>query len=401
MRFHNQKSNPLRRVLTQILILLMGWSLSPAFPAGAEAGPQSRPQHTDTKQPIAPQTTPESEPPLTEAQFFSLLQQMLKKQMTQGDVASQLESRGIEFEATDAVIRRAQTGGAQTVVIAALIRAEERRKRARYALPEPERPAPQLNRQPARGTDLGAEPTEEELEAAIHKLPFVEQARQYAIMDATTLPDFVVLQDITRYVQQPGRKWELRDTLTTEVRYEHDSGETIKVLKINNQPTNKSYEDVGGSTSVGDFSAQLASVFAPSSKADLKAVGEETYRGRKCSLYSYSVQQQNSQYELYGGYNDARLQKAVVGFQGTLWIDKETKHVLRVEKTATGIPRDFALSVAESVVEYDWITIGGNQYWLPINGEVLLGSDRDRYYMRNTIKFNGYRKFEGDVKIVD
>jgi hypothetical protein len=52
-------------------------------------------------------------------------------------------------------------------------------------------------------------------------------------------------------------------------------------------------------------------------------------------------------------------------------------------------------------VEYDWREVSGKRYWLPIKAEVIHGSDRYRTYFRNVIEFRDYRKFDGDVKILD
>ena len=57
------------------------------------------------------------------------------------------------------------------------------------------------------------------------------------------------------------------------------------------------------------------------------------------------------------------------------------------------------MSLSENAVEYDWITIGGERYLLPVRAEVLLGMDDQKVYTRNVIEFSGYRKFEARIKV--
>jgi hypothetical protein len=57
------------------------------------------------------------------------------------------------------------------------------------------------------------------------------------------------------------------------------------------------------------------------------------------------------------------------------------------------------VTLSENAVEYDWITIGGERYLLPVRAELLLGVDSQRTYTRNVIEFTGYRKFEAKIKV--
>ena len=56
--------------------------------------------------------------------------------------------------------------------------------------------------------------------------------------------------------------------------------------------------------------------------------------------------------------------------------------------------------LAERAVEYDWITIDGQRYLLPVYADVILGNDLKRYYLRNVIELRNYHKFDTDLKIL-
>ena len=89
----------------------------------------------------------------------------------------------------------------------------------------------------------------------------------------------------------------------------------------------------------------------------------------------------------------------MVGYSGSVWIDTESKYVLRIEESSNEIPAGFPVTLSENAVEYDWATIGGQRYLLPVRAEVLLGRDSQRVYSRNVIEFRDYRKFEGKIKL--
>jgi hypothetical protein len=87
-------------------------------------------------------------------------------------------------------------------------------------------------------------------------------------------------------------------------------------------------------------------------------------------------------------------------YSGSVWIDVETGRTLRIEQSSEDIQRGFPINLAESAVEYDWITIDGQKYILPIYAEMILGSDTDRYYSRNVIQLRNYHMFDTDLKIL-
>ena len=72
---------------------------------------------------------------------------------------------------------------------------------------------------------------------------------------------------------------------------------------------------------------------------------------------------------------------------------------MRIESPNEGMPANFPITLSENAVEYDWVTIDGKRYLLPVRAELLLGRDRDKFYMRNVIEFRGYQKFEAKIKI--
>lgn len=391
------------------LVLIAAAGLTPVVQA--QSGNRRLPPPRDIDPPATASPEPTSQPaqteptvtePLTEREFFGLLQQVQKRGVTQGDIAGALDERGIAFEATDALIERARKAGAQSFLVGALLRAEERRKRARYAdetTPPPGqrpvlKPAP-TESEPDQPFD--SEAAEQEL---LSRLSLLEQTRYHVLKSVDDFPNFIVRQNIRR-LKNKGGGWYEDDVLGTEITYEQGEGEKVNLLTINNVPTSKTFASVGGSTSIGEFSSRLLAPFVPQSKTDFKEAGRENYRGRDCAIFDFSVAQENSNYSIEGVGPDGQRQQIISAYDGRMWIDRASKRVVRIEQSAVRMPRDFLFSQAETAVEYDWTEIGEKRYWLPITAETLIGSDRYDYYSRNVIKFYDYRKFEADVKILD
>ena len=98
------------------------------------------------------------------------------------------------------------------------------------------------------------EMTPEEREAALSKLPIIEQARWHAMEFIDELPNFTVTEIVSRYERSPQfRDWKLVDTLEIELTYRIKEGEKARLVKINGKPTTATYEKMDGSTSTGDI----------------------------------------------------------------------------------------------------------------------------------------------------
>src|SRR5215469_1715006 len=138
-------------------------------------------------------------------------------------------------------------------------------------------------------------------------------------------------------------------------------------------------------------------LFWPKSNAEFKEVKHENLHGRDTVVYDFKVLRANSNSRI----TDKNSGKSVIaGYSGSVWIDVETKRVLRIEESNDDIPAGFPITLSENAVDYDWVTIGGERYLLPVHAELLMGRDADRLYMKNSIEFRNYHKFEGDVKII-
>lgn len=204
-------------------------------------------------------------------------------------------------------------------------------------------------------------------------------------------------QNVARYIQTSENKdWRLDDNLEIELTYRVGKGEDFNLLRVDGKSTKQTYADIGGATSTGEFGSTIAAVFAPSSKAEFKEVKRETFRNRPTVVYDFKIKRANSLSTLT---ERSHGKKVVAGYSGTLWIDTESKRVLRIESNNDEIPAGFPITLSENAIEYDWVTIAGERYLLPVHAEVLLGIDSTKYYTKNVIEFRNYRRFEAKIKI--
>jgi len=319
--------------------------------------------------------------PLTKQEIFSRLKDAEAHHSSQADIAAEINHRGIAFAVDQKILSEFRQAGARSFLLDTIQRSGKNLGQPQVADPEiPDEDA--LRR------------TRDEL---IAKLPLIEQARQHAYEFAEELPNFIVTQAVTRYSEAPGNKnWQLEDRLEIELTYRVGKGEEFKLLRVDGKPARESYQEIGGSTSTGEFGTMLAALFVPQSKAEFKEVRRENFHGRPTVVFDFKVRRANSSSSI----SDKTSGKTVVaGYSGSIWIDTESKRALRIESSNEEIPAGFPVTLSENAIEYDWVTIGDERYLLPVHAEVLLGWDAQKVYTKNVIEFRDYRRFEAKIKI--
>lgn len=350
----------------------------------------------------------ESKPPFTKEEILRLLKPAPGVRIAQGDLAAEVGQRGVAFQVTEKTLEELRKAGARSFLIEAIQRAAQNPIQGSTG-PQPQQQAvnetaantsrPKLQQPPASDSPAPREEDDQAARAAaLDRLPLLEQARYHAAEFMEELPNFVVTQLVARSVRTPDAKdWREEDKLEIELTYRVKKGEQFKLLRLNGKPTQMTYESLGGATSTGEFGSMLAALFARQSQAEFKEVKRETFRGRQTVIYDFRVKKAFSNSQI----TDKSTGRTVtVGYQGSVWIDTETARVLRIEQSADDIQRGFPITLAESAVEYDWVTIAEQRYLLPIYAEVIIGRDSERYYSRNVIELRNYQMFETDLKIV-
>ena len=308
--------------------------------------------------------------PLTLQALNTMLRREVGRNMTEADLTARVERYGIAFDPTpDAVSLIRKNGGRQNLINAV--------KRA----------ADKFSASAGKVVATGPQPPD----------PFIEETRKVVRDYLDEMPDFICQQDIQRYFDYDGSgAWEKADTLVYELTYNR-KGESYKPINSVGRPVTRSIELAGGATSTGDFAVGLALLFDPETKTVFKPAGKERLSNRQTLLYDYTVPKASSKMIVKAEGADP----LTVGYTGTVWIDAETKKVLRIDQATDDLPKSYPITNSESSVDYDIVKLRGLDvdFLLPTRAEFIIGDRRQKRQSRNVMHFKFYRKFETDVKI--
>jgi hypothetical protein len=236
-------------------------------------------------------------------------------------------------------------------------------------------------------------PTPEESAATI------EMSRQVALDYARSLPDFICTQLVRRYIdvehltQHP--YWRMLDTLTIKLSY-FDRREDHTLVLVNGKPSKKSYTELGGAISAGEFALMQKQIFDPASQAIFTWKKWNKAGKRQAATYLYRVDVSHSRFML-DFLTPAGLTQDIVGYHGTLELDRETGNVLSMTYIADAIPKTCPISLSDTAVTYDFADVGGKQYLLPASSETELRSRE--LWTRNHAEYRDYRKFSADSTV--
>jgi hypothetical protein len=224
--------------------------------------------------------------------------------------------------------------------------------------------------------------------------PIITKAREAAFAYSSTLPNYLVQQMTTRYQSdRPKSGWQALDIVTADLTYQ-DGRESYQNIKIGNKSVNKSMEDIPGTRSTGEFSTLLESLFEPGA-TKFRTAGQDTIHNHPAYVYSFEVTRELSRWRI-----EAPSQLYYPATKGSVWIDKETSRVLRIEQQGKAMPALFPFDTIEATVDYDFIRLGtSGPYLLPVESEVLSCQRGTSICSRNKIEFRNYRKFGSESSI--
>ncbi|MGA9998147.1 MAG: hypothetical protein WBP93_22225 [Pyrinomonadaceae bacterium] len=324
------------------------------------------------------------ETPLTSQELVKLLYQFHDHPNQKSEIIEEIRRRGLGFELTQ---------GLRSVVATKSGNDAELRRTIEEAARRRVNPA------------IAAPPSETEARDVL------AQSKAATLAAVQAMPDFIVKQQITRsYAYNNTNNWSVADRLTVAVSYRASAGEEYKLMAVNGMPTSadsakegQTYEQVGGTSSTGEYVSMLSALFQDESRTEFKAVDTDTLRGRRAIVYEFEVLKPFSHLSLKAKGLGLGEQETITGHRGRVWIDRETFRILRLEDISTEIPKDFPIVAASSLVDYDWVTIAEKQYLLPTRADIVLGGRQSNQIIqsRNEIRFRNYQKFGTEVKITE
>jgi hypothetical protein len=227
----------------------------------------------------------------------------------------------------------------------------------------------------------------------------IDDIRENALGYTMLLPDFICTQVMNRKVARaPAPKaklvWQPRDRISLQLTY-FNRQESYRVVEWNGLPSNADYLSMGGHRTYGTLGSALRIIFEPVSGAEFEWKGWEAVRERPVMVLRYRVPRESSRYRLTG---DAPQASIMAAFHGEVKIVPATRVVLQFTMEAEGLPGDFQIKRASTMVDYAYDDVGGLTYLLPLKarsemslGPVMYRTDED---------FRGYRKYavESDLR---
>jgi hypothetical protein len=324
--------------------------------------------------------------PLSQSEYVKLLYALQKDPAGKADIVDALRKRGIDFAVTDGIRSLTRSKGANDEELKSALEEAGRRQK------DPE------------GTKLPSASEANEL---------LERSRQVTRDAIDQMPDFVVKQIISRSAAYAGTgNWKQLDTVVVAVSYSSEKGEQYQVLAMNGAPVQtqkgNTYSNIEGSTTGGEFVEALEKLFRAESKTTFSLLTTDTIRSQPAIVYDFEIKLENNKnggvgFKTSDGGKGFSFTSVPAGEKGRVWIDRKTGNVLKLEYSATDIPRDFRVQAYTSSIDYDWVNIAGERVLLPITSDNRFTSvaGAQRFQDRNYIRFREYQKFGSEVRILD
>ena len=220
----------------------------------------------------------------------------------------------------------------------------------------------------------------------------LRKARESSAAFLESLPNYVWQESMARYTSSSGPKfWQPTDVVSAELVHENGR-ERYRNVSTNGRPTQRGIEELPGSWFTKTPGTMVADVFSPNTAADFEYRKESRSGGRASWVYDFSVEREHSHWRIM-----AASQLITPPYQGSIWIDKETNGVLRIEMQATHMPEAFPFDKAESAMDYEFVWLGDRQFLVPVHGETLSCERRTGNCERNAADFRNYRKYSDEA----
>ena len=259
------------------------------------------------------------------------------------------------------------------------------------ASPDLDKPAPELSARNAPPTNESEPPVRgpQRPEEVV-----VEKAREAAGSFLETLPNYYCQEIMTRYqTGSSSKNWQPIDIVSMALVFENKQ-ESYRDIEVNGKATKKTIEELPGSWSTGEFGSVLADIFSPATAAEFEYRKQTRTGGRAALVYDFSVEREHSHWRVM-----VASQLISPSYTGSIWIDKETNRVLRIEMQATHIPEAFPSDKVEMATDYEFVRFGDRQYLVPVHAETLSCERDSGACGRNAIDFRNYHRYAGESSI--
>jgi hypothetical protein len=204
-----------------------------------------------------------------------------------------------------------------------------------------------------------------------------------ALQYAAGLPDFVCTEVTRHNVDQTGsgRYWRLAGTIDGELSYTSHKSD-YRILKVNGKEDNSDHNLLGGFAPPDAFGGLLSWIFDTKFKTSFKWNSWTALEKRPTYVFAYTVPQQSSQLAA-----TAKARESV-GFYGNVYIDSETKQIMRINVVGQSPPKVLVRDINFDV-DYALEKIGDKEYPLPAKANFRVRDNKRLVW--DEIEFRHYR----------
>lgn len=224
--------------------------------------------------------------------------------------------------------------------------------------------------------------------------PRITKAREVLANYLDSLPNYYCREQIARF--QSTTKpvdWQAVDVVAATVVYE-GRREQYRDLTINGKPVKQGMEQLTGAWSTGEFASTAMDLFHPATDADFAFSKNTKIANHDAVVFDFEVPQERSHWKIL-----VASQYYMPAYRGSVWLDKNTGQILRIEMQGRKLPKDFPIDSVESAVDFDYVRIAEMQYLLPTHAESLSCERGTQNCSRNVIDFRNYHKYSGQSTI--
>jgi hypothetical protein len=299
----------------------------------------------------------------------------IEQKYKDGDVAATLQGMRLSTRLDPATVTELQRLGAGTRTVAALTRLAESSATLAVAAPK-------------------AEPAAPPAPSKADQQKIIEEVRSNSLSYTDSLPNYMCRQVTKRRIDPAGTgSWRDTDVILEQLSF-FDKKESYKVVMVNNSmvTNNLQHDQLGGATSSGEFGSILRAIFAPESGAEFEWERWTGLRGRWQHVYTFRTAR-----PIYSIRHGDSRRTVVARVRGQVFVDRETRMVMRLHLECEGIPTDFPIRAVTLDQDYDFADVGGQRFLLPLRSDVK--SREAGYESWNEVTYSGYRKFAADATI--
>lgn len=319
------------------------------------------------------------------------------KQHSDKQIAAYVKKIKLTEKLTDKAIVDLEAQGAGPKTVAALneLKAESAAKKAGSpdaTFSPSTAPAPAADAQPS--VKLGAKLPPIPPPNSVRQQEILDAMKQYALNYTQNLPNFVCVEVMRRFIDfDLSDRYRSLGNVLAKVSY-NEGRESYKVYSVNGQLKDVSLDGNnfgGGAVSSGEFGSLMREIFDPKSSADFGWDHWATLRGRRMAVFNYAIDSGHSAWSIDYSAGPGDNQRIITAYNGLIYADEHTGEIARIKFVAVGIPHTFPVSEATEILDYDLVTINGQQYVVPLMAKLNMTAGRQK--TKNEIEFRNYQKF--------